>query len=143
MSHVNLSVYVHALRNMSTPKYDREELAIIKPYKKKYLAAKSPARRRYVIVGELCVELFNFWVISCGAAFSDLAKKNRVEVCQILLLLSCLFLLIGSIRTFWPMCVIDGICRNLHQMPNQHSELRFQILCGSGRSKRLLQRLPD
>jgi len=83
MFHVDLSVYVHASRNMSTPKYDREELAIIKPYKEKYLAATSPAGRRYIIVGELCVELFNFWVISCGVAFSDLEKKNRVEVREI------------------------------------------------------------
>jgi len=80
MSDYDPEIYVNPSRNKKTSKYDREELSIIKPYKERYLAAPSPAARRQIIVGELCVELFNFWVISCRASFSSFEKEHRVEV---------------------------------------------------------------
>ncbi|KAF9549680.1 hypothetical protein CPC08DRAFT_769039 [Agrocybe pediades] len=73
------SLYILPSRNANTPPYDREELAIIKSYKEKYLAAATAAERRQVIVGELCPELFNYWVISQHLSFDNLAKTQRVK----------------------------------------------------------------
>lgn len=81
MSGYDPTVYVRATRNQQTPKYDREELAIIKQYKERYMNATTPAERRHVVVGDLCLELFNFWVLSRHVCFTELEKERRVDVC--------------------------------------------------------------
>ncbi|KAF9559422.1 hypothetical protein CPC08DRAFT_763300 [Agrocybe pediades] len=73
------TLYILPSRNANDPLYDREELGIIKKYKEKYLGATTAAERRQIIVGELCPELFNFWVITRQLSIDSLGKTQRVK----------------------------------------------------------------
>ncbi|KAF9539542.1 hypothetical protein CPC08DRAFT_770957 [Agrocybe pediades] len=73
------TLYILPSRNANAPPYDHEELGIIRRYKQQYLSATTSAERRQVIVGELCPDLFNFWVIARRMSFDTLGKTQRVK----------------------------------------------------------------